>query len=235
MEDGTIVENWLRTLDLVYYTQAFVDNGYDDLEICKQIGEDDLNAIGVVDEADRELVLRAVQTLKEHGGTAVYFTLEETPRTYEDYTLVGGDIVPTHEDKGDEEGEVPGHAGSSECADDHEVLEENSTDGGTLPPVGTNKAEPGPPGDTCPIVHDQSEATLTCQGSSVSDAYGEGKLALATYPRLLQLSALTSDSLEQEGLALTNTTPVGIQQYLSLGTMYRPILNNLGLSFFSQV
>ncbi|XP_076466239.1 uncharacterized protein LOC143297702 [Babylonia areolata] len=77
-ERNNIVEDWLRSLNLVHYTQAFIDNGYDDLEVCKQIGEADLDAINVRKPSHREKLLQAVQVLREEGGTAVYFTLEET-------------------------------------------------------------------------------------------------------------------------------------------------------------
>lgn len=78
MEDN-IVEEWLRSLNLPQYTQAFIDNGYDDLEICKQIGVEDLDAIGVVDEGERALLLQAVDVLRSQGGACVYFTLDEEP------------------------------------------------------------------------------------------------------------------------------------------------------------
>ncbi|XP_076445831.1 uncharacterized protein LOC143283476 [Babylonia areolata] len=77
-ERNNIVEDWLRSLNLAEYTQAFIDNGYDDLEVCKQIGEEDLDAIKVDKQTHRDKLLRAVQVLREEGGTAVYFTLEET-------------------------------------------------------------------------------------------------------------------------------------------------------------
>jgi poly(A) RNA polymerase GLD2 len=72
-----IVEEWLRSLNLIHYTQAFLDNGYDDLEICKQIGQPDLDAIGVQKPTHRKEILDAVRSLRELGGTSVYFTLEE--------------------------------------------------------------------------------------------------------------------------------------------------------------
>lgn len=78
--EQSIVADWLRTLGLPQYAESFVDNGYDDLEICKQIGEPDLDAIGVSDPRHRERVLQAVRVLLEQGGTAVYFTLEEAAR-----------------------------------------------------------------------------------------------------------------------------------------------------------
>lgn len=76
-----IVENWLKSLDLEKYTQPFIDNGYDDLEICKQVGDKDLDAIGVESNEDRVKLLDAVKTLKEKGGTAVYLTLEDEEKS----------------------------------------------------------------------------------------------------------------------------------------------------------
>ena len=84
MEDGCIVEEWLRSLNLVHYTQAFLDNGYDDLEVCKQIGDADLDAIGVDDLCHRSDILGAVKILKEKGGTVVYFTLDPDYQAYLD-------------------------------------------------------------------------------------------------------------------------------------------------------
>ncbi|KAH9381886.1 hypothetical protein HPB48_015394 [Haemaphysalis longicornis] len=78
--EQSIVADWLRTLGLAQYAESFVDNGYDDLEICKQIGEPDLDAIGVSDPKHRHRVLQAVRVLLEQGGTAVYFTLEEAAK-----------------------------------------------------------------------------------------------------------------------------------------------------------
>lgn len=69
------VEDWLRSLGFIHYTQAFLDNGYDELEICKEIGKEDLDAIGVRNFKDRTDILSAVTRLKQ-AGTAVYFVLE---------------------------------------------------------------------------------------------------------------------------------------------------------------
>eukprot|EP00794_Sanderia_malayensis_P015498 gene15498-17075_t len=67
------VEDWLRSLGLICYAQDFYDNGYDDLEICKQIGEDDLKVIDVQNVKDRNDILAGVIRLKQK---AVYFELE---------------------------------------------------------------------------------------------------------------------------------------------------------------
>ncbi|KFO37429.1 Sterile alpha motif domain-containing protein 5 [Fukomys damarensis] len=51
-----IVYEWLKALQLPQYAESFVDNGYDDLEVCKQIGDPDLDAIGTTAPRSRELV-----------------------------------------------------------------------------------------------------------------------------------------------------------------------------------
>ena len=71
-----IVEEWLRSLDLVQYTQSFLDNGYDELDICKEIGHADLDAIGVEDPLHREGILCSVHIMREQGTSVVYFTLD---------------------------------------------------------------------------------------------------------------------------------------------------------------
>ncbi|XP_043552401.1 SAM and SH3 domain-containing protein 1a isoform X2 [Chiloscyllium plagiosum] len=73
-----IVLEWLKSLKLSQYGESFMDNGYDDLEVCKQIGEPDLDAIGVEVPGHRKLIKAAVARLREEGetGTVVYFTLE---------------------------------------------------------------------------------------------------------------------------------------------------------------
>ncbi|XP_035206756.1 uncharacterized protein LOC118181679 isoform X2 [Stegodyphus dumicola] len=97
MSDTNIVSEWLRAMHLGQYADSFIDNGYDDLEICKQIGEPDLDAIGVTNGAHREIIRRAVRRLIEEGGTSVYFTLEEqhnyqnnTQSSSDDYENCGG-------------------------------------------------------------------------------------------------------------------------------------------------
>ncbi|XP_027743162.1 SAM and SH3 domain-containing protein 1 isoform X9 [Empidonax traillii] len=76
-----IVYEWLKTLQLHQYAESFVDNGYDDLEVCKQIGDPDLDAIGVAVPQHRRRIHEAVRRLKEADETAagLYFTLEPQP------------------------------------------------------------------------------------------------------------------------------------------------------------
>ena len=76
MED-TIISEWLKSLNLGEHTESFIDNGYDDLEICKQISAPDLDAIGVIDARQRNILLDAVSRLREEGAASVYFTVEE--------------------------------------------------------------------------------------------------------------------------------------------------------------
>lgn len=81
---SNIVAEWLRSLHLGQYAESFIDNGYDDLEICKQVGDPDLDAIGVFNPAHRNRLLQSVRTLREEGAASVYFTLEETVAVHEE-------------------------------------------------------------------------------------------------------------------------------------------------------
>lgn len=81
---GNIVAEWLRSLHLGQYAESFIDNGYDDLEICKQVGDPDLDAIGVFNPVHRGRLLQSVRTLREEGAASVYFTLEESVAVHEE-------------------------------------------------------------------------------------------------------------------------------------------------------
>ena len=61
------VSAWLNFLQMDLYSQEFVDNGYDDLETVKKIGEEDLDAIGVAAPSHRAFLLDAVKVLREQG------------------------------------------------------------------------------------------------------------------------------------------------------------------------
>ena len=65
-----IVSVWLRFLNIEEYTEQFIDNGYDDLETVKLIGEEDLKAIGI--HKDEEMILHSVMILREQGAAWVY-------------------------------------------------------------------------------------------------------------------------------------------------------------------
>lgn len=81
---GNIVAEWLRSLHLGQYAESFIDNGYDDLEICKQVGDPDLDAIGVFNPTHRARLLQSVRTLREEGAASVYFSLEESVAVHEE-------------------------------------------------------------------------------------------------------------------------------------------------------
>ncbi|XP_069168435.1 uncharacterized protein [Procambarus clarkii] len=86
--EETIVEEWLRSLHMEQYAESFIDNGYDDLEICKQIGAPDLDAIGVVNPGHRTTLLNAILLLREEGAASVYFTVEEAQLAARDHTTL---------------------------------------------------------------------------------------------------------------------------------------------------
>ena len=84
------LEFWLSSLDLSLHYSAFLDNGYDDLEICKkvglcstyrlsiyllyifQIGPGDLTCMGVTCVRHRTRIMAAVAELVLGGATQVY-------------------------------------------------------------------------------------------------------------------------------------------------------------------
>ncbi len=85
-----LVLEWLSKLHLAQYVESFIDNGYDDLEVCKQIGEPDLDAIGVHIEYHRHRLLTAVKTLKDDDkrkAPGYYFTLEPLEPSHFNHSL----------------------------------------------------------------------------------------------------------------------------------------------------
>ena len=72
---NNIVVEWLTFLQLGNYAPDFLDNGYDELEVVKQIGPADLDAIGVVSVQHRAYLLDAVRVLREQGAAWVYLLL----------------------------------------------------------------------------------------------------------------------------------------------------------------
>lgn len=77
MAVSNIVCEWLKALGLSQYATSFLDNGYDDLEICKQVGDPDLDAIGVENPAHRHRLLKSVRYLREKGAASVYFQIND--------------------------------------------------------------------------------------------------------------------------------------------------------------
>uniref|UniRef100_A0AAV2KEZ9 Sterile alpha motif domain-containing protein 5 n=1 Tax=Knipowitschia caucasica TaxID=637954 RepID=A0AAV2KEZ9_KNICA len=93
-----IVFEWLKTLQLAQYVEAFVDNGYDDLEVCKQIGDPDLDAIGVYVPHHRQRIHEAVRRLKDEAretASGLYFTLE--PMSHAATEIYSSHMVGQHE------------------------------------------------------------------------------------------------------------------------------------------
>ena len=73
--DENIVSVWLKFLNIEEYTEQFIDNGYDDLETVKLMGEEDLKAIGIDNHKDEEMILLSVKILREQGAAWVYLLL----------------------------------------------------------------------------------------------------------------------------------------------------------------
>ena len=215
MEESSIIEEWLRSLELVQYTQDFLDNGYDDLEICKQIGEADLDAIGVTKEGHRKEILDAVLTLRQQGGTSVYFTLEEA--LYEDKASLksqnsskesekNADTSPHHDYAEPEEVASVTTSGTT-CAT---TTDESSTTSNEDIKNKEDKKYSDASSVTEGSDGDQqvAKAAQEKQQQKISnDGYVEGKRAIVSFPKI-QLAAILRDRLTEENAALQNQNKV---------------------------
>ena len=215
MEESSIIGEWLRSLELVQYTQDFLDNGYDDLEICKQIGEADLDAIGVTTEGHRKEILDAVLTLKQQGGTSVYFTLEEA--LYEDKASLksqnsskdsdkNADASPHHDYAEPEEVASVTTSGTT-CAT---TTDESSTTSNEDVKNKEDKKYSDASSVTEGSDGDQqvAKAAQEKQQQKISnDGYVEGKRAIVSFPKI-QLAAILRDRLTEENAALQNQNKV---------------------------
>ncbi len=222
MEESTIIGEWLRSLELIQYTQDFLDNGYDDLEICKQIGEADLDAIGVTKEEHRRGILDAVVRLRQQGGASVYFTLEEA--LYEDKTSIKSHSSSKDSDKNEDES--PHH----DYAEPEEVVPVNTSV--TQCPTNTDessttsnedikhlKEEAKSPSDASSVTEtSDGDQQVACRAATVAvekqprhkvnnDGYVEGKRAIVFFPKI-QLAAILRDRLTEENAALQNQNKV---------------------------
>ena len=73
------VEQWLSSLGLREYTQVFIDNGYDDFELCKNLKESDLDLMGITVPVVKAEILNSTSALtqiKSPNASHVYFTVE---------------------------------------------------------------------------------------------------------------------------------------------------------------
>jgi hypothetical protein len=61
------VETWLEALGLGCYTEPFLDNGYDLQELCANLKAEDLDAIGVEDEAHRARIFSEASKLRDEA------------------------------------------------------------------------------------------------------------------------------------------------------------------------
>ncbi|XP_062122220.1 uncharacterized protein LOC133836000 isoform X4 [Drosophila sulfurigaster albostrigata] len=96
MAVSNIVCEWLRALGLAQYAESFLDNGYDDLEICKQVGDPDLDAIGVDNPSHRHKLLKSIRSLREKGAASVYFMLND-PNSLSGSMEILCETPPSHE------------------------------------------------------------------------------------------------------------------------------------------
>ncbi|KAJ1521096.1 hypothetical protein ONE63_002798 [Megalurothrips usitatus] len=190
--NSNIVVEWLRSLHLGQYAESFLDNGYDDLEICKQVGDPDLDAIGVFNPAHRSRLLSSVRALREEGAASVYFTLEETAN------MTGGMAMT---------GRVSGASGVSSRNSSATGRPPSDCDREAAAGRGPPSAGPhvGPQGTQGPQGHSPapSSAGSAHELGKYLDEYEEGKAELVRIPRAL-LRKLLREKLLQDGIRLSH-------------------------------
>ena len=57
------IEQWLSSLRFKQYTQLFIDNGYDDFELCKHLRENDFDLMGITIPIVKAEFLSSVNSL----------------------------------------------------------------------------------------------------------------------------------------------------------------------------
>ncbi|GJQ82938.1 hypothetical protein Trydic_g5940 [Trypoxylus dichotomus] len=214
MSAGNIVAEWLRSLHLGQYAESFIDNGYDDLEICKQVGDPDLDAIGVFNPQHRSRLLQSVRTLREEGAASVYFTLEESSSVHLHEECLCDNVSSARSSRNS----------SGRCSD-KEVTAAAATAAAvaTVAAAGRVQVSPGGAGNGAAGSSSASSAAVIEGGQEGAakylDEYEEGKAELVKIPRM-QLKMLLREKLAQDGIRLTcqpySTTRASINPTVAL-------------------
>ncbi|XP_049946959.1 sterile alpha motif domain-containing protein 5-like [Schistocerca serialis cubense] len=188
---GNIVAEWLRSLRLGQYAESFLDNGYDDLEICKQVGDPDLDAIGVLDPTHRALLLHSVRTLREQGAASVYFTLEETTAAAA-AALASASSTPPPQPPSASTPPPPAPQQQQQPPQQQQQQQQQSQQQTLVASFDDIKE--------APLSGQQTRGLL---GPKYADEYEEGKAELVKIPRM-QLKRLLKDRVAQDGIRLSN-------------------------------
>ncbi|XP_022919887.2 uncharacterized protein [Onthophagus taurus] len=184
-----IVAEWLRSLHLGQYAESFIDNGYDDLEICKQVGDPDLDAIGVFNPQHRGRLLQSVRTLREEGAASVYFTLEETAAVHEE-CLCADNVSSARSSR----------TSSTRCSDKDVAAAAGV--GVVAAAAAAAVAVVGRTPQPSPAVSSGADSGGGQEAAKYTDEYEEGKAELVKIPRM-QLKMLLREKLSQDGIRLT--------------------------------
>jgi len=78
--------DWLRSLGLAHHSSHFLEHGYEDLAICCEIVDTDLEAIGIRDGTERRTLLQAIRQLRQvysgHNSTTNYLAQKQNAFNY---------------------------------------------------------------------------------------------------------------------------------------------------------
>lgn len=194
---GNIVAEWLRSLHLGQYAESFIDNGYDDLEICKQVGDPDLDAIGVFNPQHRSRLLQSVRTLREEGAASVYFTLEESAAAVHHEECLCDNVSASRSSRNS----------SGRCSD--KEITATAAAAATAAAITASRIQVSPAGGGgggAAAASSSSSSAVIEGGQDAAakylDEYEEGKAELVKIPRM-QLKMLLREKLAQDGIRLT--------------------------------
>lgn len=219
---SNIVAEWLRSLHLGQYAESFIDNGYDDLEICKQVGDPDLDAIGVFNPVHRNRLLQSVRTLREEGAASVYFSLEESVAVHEECLCDNVSARSSRTSSGRSDKDIVIMSTTTATTTTTTTSSSSSTTTNRI--VTAASASPGATSSSADSNNGQQQQELAAK---YVDEYEEGKAELVKIPRM-QLKMLLRDKLSQDGIRLN------CQPYTTLVSFISTCSLHLCLFFFSS-
>ncbi|KAK9731880.1 SAM domain (Sterile alpha motif) [Popillia japonica] len=177
--------------------ESFIDNGYDDLEICKQVGDPDLDAIGVFNPQHRSRLLQSVRTLREEGAASVYFTLEESAAAVHHEECLCDNVSASRSSRNS----------SGRCSD--KEITATAAAAATAAAITASRIQVSPAGGGgggAAAASSSSSSAVIEGGQDAAakylDEYEEGKAELVKIPRM-QLKMLLREKLAQDGIRLT--------------------------------
>ena len=78
------IERWLKALGLESHAVSFVANGYDSMEVIRTMTADELESIGIANEADRIVILDNIAEQKRQEAAGIDAPEDDDDRVLQD-------------------------------------------------------------------------------------------------------------------------------------------------------